>query len=62
MSERGRAKMTAEAAATAPAIILPPEDIADGVIELIRDYTLAGRIMLAYEGEPRRLLPVGSAE
>ena len=63
MSQRGRAEMTAEEwSATAPSVMLRPEDIADAVIEVIRDDTLAGRIMLAYEGEPRRVLPVGSIE
>ena len=63
MSQRGRAEMSAEErAASVPAVILPPEEIAEAVVEVIRDDTLAGRVMLAYEGEPRRLLHVGSIE
>jgi NAD(P)-dependent dehydrogenase (short-subunit alcohol dehydrogenase family) len=43
--------------AIAPPVMLQPQDIADAVVELIRDDGLAGRIMLCYEGEPRRLVP-----
>jgi NAD(P)-dependent dehydrogenase (short-subunit alcohol dehydrogenase family) len=37
--------------------LIEPEEIADAVVELIRDETLAGRIMVCHGGEPPRLLP-----
>ena len=59
MSRRTRARMTpAEEAAVVPSGILAPEDIADAAIELIRDDSLAGRVMACWCGEPRSLLPV----
>ncbi len=44
--------------AIAPAVMLQPEEIADAVLQFARDETLAGRVMLCYEGEARRLVPV----
>ncbi len=41
----------------APATMREPEEIADAVVQLIRDESLAGRVMLYYEGEERRLVP-----
>jgi NAD(P)-dependent dehydrogenase (short-subunit alcohol dehydrogenase family) len=35
-----------------------PDEIADAVVQVIGDDSLAGRVMLYYEGEERRLLPV----
>jgi NAD(P)-dependent dehydrogenase (short-subunit alcohol dehydrogenase family) len=59
MSRRSRARMTPEEeAATVPPDILAPEDIADAAVELIRDDTLAGRVMTCWCGQPRSLLPV----
>jgi NAD(P)-dependent dehydrogenase (short-subunit alcohol dehydrogenase family) len=59
MSRRTRARMTPEEeAAVVPAGILPPEEIADAAVELIRDDSLAGRVMACWCGEPRSLLPV----
>jgi NAD(P)-dependent dehydrogenase (short-subunit alcohol dehydrogenase family) len=59
MSRRTRARMTPEEeAATVPPGILAPEEIADAAVELIRDDTLAGRMMACWCGEPRSLLPV----
>jgi NAD(P)-dependent dehydrogenase (short-subunit alcohol dehydrogenase family) len=37
--------------------LLEPDEIADAVLELIRDESLAGRIMVCRGGEPPRLLP-----
>ncbi len=63
MSQRGRAELsTEEWAAIAPEVMLAPEDVADAVVELLRDDSLSGRVMLCYEGEARRLLPVGAVE
>ncbi len=42
-----------------PETMRTADEIADAVIELLRDDSLAGRVMLYYEGEERRLLPVG---
>jgi NAD(P)-dependent dehydrogenase (short-subunit alcohol dehydrogenase family) len=44
----------------APASMREPEEIADAVVELLRDDTLSGRVMLYYEGEDRRLVPAGA--
>jgi NAD(P)-dependent dehydrogenase (short-subunit alcohol dehydrogenase family) len=49
------AAMTPEARA-AEAPLIDPDDLADAVVELIRDESLAGRVMLLPRGEPRRLL------
>jgi NAD(P)-dependent dehydrogenase (short-subunit alcohol dehydrogenase family) len=59
MSRRTRERMTPEEeAATVPPGILAPEEIADAAIELIRDDSLAGRVMTCWCGQPRSLLPV----
>jgi NAD(P)-dependent dehydrogenase (short-subunit alcohol dehydrogenase family) len=59
MSRRTRARMTPEEEATVvPAGILAPEEVADAAVELIRDDSLAGRVMACWCGEPRSLLPV----
>jgi NAD(P)-dependent dehydrogenase (short-subunit alcohol dehydrogenase family) len=59
MSRRTRARMTPEEEATVvPTGILPPEEIADAAVELIRDDSLAGRVMACWCGERRSLLPL----
>jgi NAD(P)-dependent dehydrogenase (short-subunit alcohol dehydrogenase family) len=59
MSRRTRARMTPEEeAAVVPREILAPEEIADAAIQLIRDDSLAGRVMTCWCGQPRALLPV----
>jgi NAD(P)-dependent dehydrogenase (short-subunit alcohol dehydrogenase family) len=59
MSRRTRAQMTPEEeAAVVPPGILAPEEIAEAAVELIRDESLAGRVMACWCGEPRSLLPV----
>jgi NAD(P)-dependent dehydrogenase (short-subunit alcohol dehydrogenase family) len=57
-TDRARAElaaMTDYERARAPTPI-PLDDVADAVVELVRDDTLAGRVMLLRGGEPRRLL------
>ncbi len=63
-SQRTLAQMTAGEwpASAAPQVMVEPEEIADAVVELIGDDTLAGRVMLYYEGQARRLLPAGAEE
>jgi NAD(P)-dependent dehydrogenase (short-subunit alcohol dehydrogenase family) len=59
MSRRTRARMTPEEeAAVVPPGILAPEEIADAAVELIRDDSLAGRVMTCWCDQPRTLLPV----
>jgi len=59
MSQRTRARMTPEEhAALVPPGILAPDEIAEAAVELIRDDSLAGRVMACWCGEPRSLLPV----
>jgi NAD(P)-dependent dehydrogenase (short-subunit alcohol dehydrogenase family) len=42
------------------ATLLEPEEVADAVLRLVRDDSLAGRVLELRGGEPPRLLPVGS--
>ena len=42
-----------------PDVLTTVEEIADAVIELITDETLAGRVMVQWSGQPRRLIPAG---
>jgi NAD(P)-dependent dehydrogenase (short-subunit alcohol dehydrogenase family) len=59
MSRRTRARMTPEEeSAAVPPGILAPEEIADAAVELIRDDSLAGRVMTCWCGQPRSLVPV----
>ena len=59
MVQRTRAERSPEEwQAIAPAVMLQPEEIADAVVQFVRDEALAGRVMLYYEGEPRQLVPV----
>lgn len=59
MSRKTIAAMTpAERRANVPPSLREPEEIADAVVQLIRDDALSGRVMLYYEGAERRLLPV----
>jgi hypothetical protein len=37
--------------------LLEPEEVADAVVEFVRDESLTGRVMVCRGGEPRRLLP-----
>jgi NAD(P)-dependent dehydrogenase (short-subunit alcohol dehydrogenase family) len=45
-------------ASEAPAVMLEPEQIADDVVMLVRDDALFGRVLIHYEGEGPRLVPV----
>ena len=62
LTERARDELAAmsdaeRAAAPEP---IPMEEVADAVVALLRDETLAGRVLVLRPGEPRRLLdPVG---
>lgn len=49
-----------ERRAQVPPVLRTPEEIADAVVQLVRDETLAGRVMLYYEGEERRLVPANA--
>ena len=49
------AAMTPEARA-AEAPLVDPDELADAVVELLRDDSLAGRVVLLPRGEPRRFL------
>lgn len=42
-----------------PDVLTTVEEIADAVIELITDETLAGRVMVWWSGQPRRVIPAG---
>jgi NAD(P)-dependent dehydrogenase (short-subunit alcohol dehydrogenase family) len=50
------ARMTPEERARVPERLNEPEEIADAVVEFIRDDDLAGRVMVCWCGEPRRLI------
>jgi NAD(P)-dependent dehydrogenase (short-subunit alcohol dehydrogenase family) len=50
------AKMTPEERARVPERLTEPEEIADAVVELIRNDDLAGRVMVCWCGEPRQLI------
>jgi NAD(P)-dependent dehydrogenase (short-subunit alcohol dehydrogenase family) len=41
-----------------PTVMVEPEDVADAVVELVRDESLAGRVLVQDPGEPRRLLSI----
>ncbi len=59
MVQRTRAEMSPEEwQAVAPTVMLQPEEIAGAVVQFVRDETLAGRVMLCYEGETQRLVPI----
>jgi NAD(P)-dependent dehydrogenase (short-subunit alcohol dehydrogenase family) len=58
-TERGQAelaRMSPAERAEAPEQV-PMEEVADTVVELVRDDALAGRVVLLRGGEPRRFLP-----
>jgi len=45
----------------APDILLTTDEIADAVVQLATDENLAGRVMIWWGGQPRRLIPFGDA-
>ncbi len=42
-----------------PDVLTTVEEITDAIVELITDETLAGRVMVWWSGQPRRVIPVG---
>ena len=40
-----------------PAVLVEPDDLAQGVVDFVADESLAGRIMVFWGGEPPHLLP-----
>jgi NAD(P)-dependent dehydrogenase (short-subunit alcohol dehydrogenase family) len=61
MSQRTRRELPPEEwAKIAPPAMSTPEEIVHAVVMLLRDETLAGRVMLCYEGMPWRLLEPGT--
>ncbi len=43
----------------APDVLLTTDEIADAVVRLATDENLAGRVMICWGGQPRRLIPFG---
>jgi NAD(P)-dependent dehydrogenase (short-subunit alcohol dehydrogenase family) len=43
----------------APDVLTTSEEIADTVVRLVRDESLAGRVLVCWSGQPRRLIPHG---
>ena len=60
MSRRTRARMSAEELASVPPVLLTPEQIADAVVQFVVDDSLAGRVMVWWCGQDRRLLDIRS--
>jgi NAD(P)-dependent dehydrogenase (short-subunit alcohol dehydrogenase family) len=60
--QRALATMTPEERASLafppPPVLIKPDEIAEAVVTFICDETLAGRVMVWPDGEPRRLVPV----
>jgi NAD(P)-dependent dehydrogenase (short-subunit alcohol dehydrogenase family) len=42
-----------------PDVLIPPEEIADAVLRLATDASLAGRVLICFGGRPPRLIPFG---
>jgi NAD(P)-dependent dehydrogenase (short-subunit alcohol dehydrogenase family) len=42
-----------------PDVLITPEEVADAVLRLATDETLAGRLMVYFGGQPPRLIPFG---
>ena len=57
-SQRERAQMTPEEREGLPPVPLRPEEIADAVMTFVEDETMAGRVMVMREGEPRQIVPL----
>ena len=53
--ERVAAMSAAERAAIAP--LIPPQDVVDAVLDLVRDDTRSGSVVELWGGEPTRLVP-----
>lgn len=46
-------------AGNVPDVLIPPDEIAGAVYRLATDESLAGRVMIWFNGEPSRLIPAG---
>jgi NAD(P)-dependent dehydrogenase (short-subunit alcohol dehydrogenase family) len=57
-SRRERARMTPEERELLPPVPLRPEEIAEAVMTFVEDETMAGRVMVMREGEPRQIVPL----
>jgi NAD(P)-dependent dehydrogenase (short-subunit alcohol dehydrogenase family) len=42
-----------------PDVLIPPEEVADAVLRLATDESLAGRVLVCFGGQPPRLIPFG---
>ena len=61
MSRRSRSRMSPEELARVPDPMLTPDDLAESVVFLLRDDSLAGRVMLHYEPPAKpELMPAGT--
>lgn len=58
-TRRGLARMNTEDRESVPSALVPAEEIADLVIEMIRDDSLAGRVLVRWVDQPAMLLPLG---
>src|SRR3972149_10241991 len=58
MTRRPRVEAPEQWAQFARLELLQPEEIAEAVLDFVRDDSLAGRVMYSLCGEPRRLMPV----
>ena len=58
MTRRTREEAPEQWAQFARLELLQPEEIAEAVLDFVRDDSLAGRVMYSLCGEPRRLMPV----
>jgi NAD(P)-dependent dehydrogenase (short-subunit alcohol dehydrogenase family) len=45
--------------AAVPSVLVTPEEVADGVLRLATDESLAGRLLVCIGGQPQRLIPWG---
>jgi NAD(P)-dependent dehydrogenase (short-subunit alcohol dehydrogenase family) len=45
--------------AAVPDVLITPEEVADAVLRLATDESLAGRVMVWFGGQPPRLIPFG---
>ena len=61
-SRHTRARMTPrERKELVPPVLLAPEEIADAVVMLVEDESMAGRVMIWEEGKPWRVVPLDAS-
>ena len=53
---RSVASLSEEELASAPPVLVPADEIADAIVELVRNDSLTGRVMVRWHDEPRRRL------